>query len=465
MPFTSIWTAVCPTQAYIHLINLKALYMKGYTCYLPANLDVDALLAGCPPERIKNFNRDKLIYTMGLVNLISANNKDLWTPNGIVPVNAEKLQSHIRNYNQYLDYAIQTNIYQSDNFFIKGRKSIGYKYSEKYNTTINPVPLKEGSFIKNIRKVAIQDYVNQKRYNYLYKWFNPKLKFDREKAMDCVLDLYNKDKEENPIHAWPNMKRNLINIDRINNNDYFHSVDSTVGRFHSNITLLKSELRQFLSYDNQPLISLDISNAQPYFSTILLNPEFWKPTNQSALTITYNTVINISPHKFNFNLPLLIILVNQIDNNDYEDVLHYREIVSKGWFYEYLQGMAELKLNKPLSRKYIKQEVLKAFNSANAYKTPVKEVLKSSFPHVYELFSIIKENDKSNLSHLLLNLESIVIIKRLTKEISRKAPGLPLFTIHDCICSTPAGKEILTECTKNIMTKTFEYEPILKLEQ
>jgi hypothetical protein len=118
-----------------------------------------------------------------------------------------------------------------------------------------------------------------------------------------------------------------------------------------------------------------------------------------------------------------------------------------------------------LSRKYIKQEVLKAFNSDNAYKTLVKEVLKSSFPHVYELFSIIKEKDKANLSHFLLNLESIVIIKKLAKEISRKAPDLPLFTIHDCICSTPAGKEILTECTKDIMTKTFEYEPILKLEQ
>ena len=77
--------------------------MNGYTCYLPANLNVDTLLGECPPRGIENFNKDKLIYTFGLVNLITANNKDIEIPNGFVPLNAHTLQNSIRNYSQYLD--------------------------------------------------------------------------------------------------------------------------------------------------------------------------------------------------------------------------------------------------------------------------------------------------------------------------------------------------------------------------
>jgi hypothetical protein len=439
--------------------------MERYICYLPSNLEVDALLTECPPVGIEWFSRDKLIYVAGLINNITANNKDLETSNGFVPVHAHTLQGKIRNYNQYLDYLLNTGLYMSDSTWVPGKKSTGYKYTDKYNATVKPVFIQDAGFVKNLRKTTLQDYINRQKYHYLVQWFNPYLKIDSEKAIDCALDIYNRQKEENEERALQNLKRNLINIDRINNQDYMLKVDDTVGRFHSNITLLKSELRQFLTYDGQPLVSLDIVNAMPYFSTILFNPEFWKPATQSNLPITFFTIKNRSSHNFNFDWSHLIRIVSYFKENNCQDVARYRQLVSTGQFYEYLQQKVSETLKEDVTRKSIKREILMAFNSANSYKTPVKSIIKSEFPNVFKLFEIIKEDDKSNLSHILLNLEALLILNRISKEIYRCSPSLPIFSIHDCLCSISTNTGILTEFVCRELTHAFSTCNCLKIDK
>ncbi len=437
--------------------------MERYTCYLPSNLDVDTLLTEYPPSEIERFSRDKLIYVFGLVNKIAAGNKDLEAPDGFVPVHAHTLQGTIRNYNQYLDYALMTGIYETDATYIIGEKSTGYKYAFKYNDTVTPISIYEDSFVSSLKKTTLNDYINQRKYHYLYQWFNPLLQIDSEKAFDCAFDIFKQQKEESEEKALQNLKRNLININRINNQDYIITVDDTVGRFHSNITLLKSELRQFLTYDGHPLVSLDIVNAMPYFSTILFNPEFWKPTTQSNLPITYYTIINRSPHSFNFDLPSIIKIVNHIKENDCQDVARFRQLVSTGQFYEHLQKRASETLKEDVTRKVIKREILMAFNSDNSYNTPVKAIIRKEFPNVFKLFEIIKENDKSNLSHILLNLEALLMLNRISKEIYRHNTEIPVFSIHDCLCSTSTGTSILTEFICSELTQMFSSCNLLKI--
>jgi hypothetical protein len=439
--------------------------MERYTCYLPSNLDVDTLLAECPPTGFEKFSRDKLIYVAGLVNKITANNKDLETPNGFVPVHAHTLQNNIRNYNQYLDYLLKTGIYQSDSTWVPGEKSTGYKYSNKYNSTVKPVFIQDAGFVKNLKKTTLNDYMNQRKYHYLYQWFNPALQINSEKAIDCALDIYNRQKEENEDKALQNLKRNLVNIDRINNQDYILTVDDTVGRFHSNITLLKSELRQFLTYDNQPLVSMDIVNAQPFFSTILFDPEFWKPATQSNLPITFYTIKNRSPHTFSFDLSSIIKIVNHIKENECQDVAHFMQLVSTGQFYEYLQHIACEKLKSQVTRKMIKKEILMAFNSDNRYNMPVKAIIKSEFPNVFKLFEVIKEDDKSNLSHILLNIEALLVLNRISKGIYRYSHNLPVFSIHDCLCSTNTNTRILNEFVCSELTLAFSSCNCLKIDK
>jgi hypothetical protein len=88
--------------------------MSIYTCFIPANFDVDSLLANYPPDKIEKFNRDILIYIAGLPSLIHASNSDLETPTGFIPVHARTLQDKVRNYKEYLDYLVNANVLESD---------------------------------------------------------------------------------------------------------------------------------------------------------------------------------------------------------------------------------------------------------------------------------------------------------------------------------------------------------------
>jgi len=51
------------------------------------------------------------------------------------------------------------------------------------------------------------------------------------------------------------------------------SVDSTAGRLHTNLTNLKSDLRNYLTYDGKTLVAVDIRNSQPYLSLALFRKD------------------------------------------------------------------------------------------------------------------------------------------------------------------------------------------------
>ena len=58
-------------------------------------------------------------------------------------------------------------------------------------------------------------------------------------------------------------------IRRIADRDFF-TIPDRFGRFHSNLTNLKSSLRPHLRYHDSPLVNLDISNSQPMIFCLLL---------------------------------------------------------------------------------------------------------------------------------------------------------------------------------------------------
>ena len=55
---------------------------------------------------------------------------------GYVPINASKLQNKVRYYKQYLDYLIVNNILETNGYYTKGKKSKGFRLTNKYSTLI-----------------------------------------------------------------------------------------------------------------------------------------------------------------------------------------------------------------------------------------------------------------------------------------------------------------------------------------
>ncbi len=68
----------------------------------------------------------------------------------------------------------------------------------------------------------------------------------------------------------PKKVHHLISAQRILMGDYYFHIDK-YGRFHHNLTNLSSNLRKFLTYENEKLKGIDLPNAQPLLLLILLN--------------------------------------------------------------------------------------------------------------------------------------------------------------------------------------------------
>lgn len=64
----------------------------------------------------------------------------------------------------------------------------------------------------------------------------------------------------------------------------------------------------------------------------------------------------------------------------------------------------------------------------------IKRILPKEVSRIINLF---KEKDKTIFPIFLQNLESYIILDKITKTISAQDPLIPLFTIHDSIITLP----------------------------
>jgi hypothetical protein len=296
--------------------------------YLPANLNIDSHIEQYPPIHITNFEKEKLVYFLSLILSVPANNKKLSKEKSDwVPLHSQLLIKYIgKDYKQYINYALgdaypnerEAKLIKTDNYFISGKKSKGYSFISSYGnhdqiieTTLTFKPL--------LRKLRKATFDQQERvialYPNLVKWFNHKklridathareyanllLKWEGKKSYDQMMYLFNKpgaitQKEHKEFDERPSLQRQrlnyLTNINRIEEGDFFLGVDNNVRRFHSNLTNLKSELRYFITYDGQKLVSIDVKNSQPFLCISLFNSSFLGGSGNNPTTANYSEI-------------------------------------------------------------------------------------------------------------------------------------------------------------------------------
>jgi hypothetical protein len=255
--------------------------------FIPKNLNIVKFVQQHPPDNIQGFKIDKLVHILNLLYLIPANNKSLIIVDGYVPIFSELLKKRIENYIDYINYLIANKIIECDGYYIKYKKSKGYRFTLKYrNQPLKKVNISDRTLIKGIRKAKMLKFESLKGYEYLTRWINDgNLQIDYKTAINFAFkDFQNKDKfpelrDKHKSHKYKDhytqYSSALLNIERWKNQDIYMSVDPNVHRFHSNLTCMKSIYRNLLTYGGQKLVNVDIKNSQPYLSTKLLEPKFW----------------------------------------------------------------------------------------------------------------------------------------------------------------------------------------------
>ncbi len=450
--------------------------------FIPRNLDIDGLLRKYPPHRIDKFSKDKLIYILHLLYSIPATNKDLEIPDGFVPIYSKILQRCIRNYNDYIDYLLRVKVIETDNWYIPGMKSRGYRYTEKYNTIFKAVTVANAVLNRHNKRDSQWSTNMKKKHNHIVKWYNPALQIDRELAMDFIHADYERKiadpslrdydvKNEKYKDPFTQFTSSYINIERIADTEFMLKVDTNVLRFHSNLSNIRSELRHCLKYGGENLVSIDIKNSQPYISTAILNKEYWRRGEGSSIIslkdIDNNPINQVYKTTSSYNS--FIMLVNNAVMQAGTDLQRFIDLVTQGAFYEYLAEMLEAELGTAYAtRKQVKVAVFQVLFTDNRYlgqsDAAPKRVFKDLFPSVYEIFSLIKKQDKTLLPRLLQRIESQLILQVATKRIAKERPRLPIFTIHDSIATTQGNEEYIKKVLEEELYKAIGYLPKLSTE-
>jgi hypothetical protein len=389
--------------------------------------------------------------------------EDLDNNAGFVNLNARKLQKAIHDYRKYLDYLLKHRIIRTDMRYVVGKKSFGYLVIEgkEHKASVVKIPVTSWPMIKRLRNEAnntsCENRATENAYSHLTKWFNPLLKINVQAAKEKVEELFPektsgiRGRAIGKPSLWARRYKAVYSIEKFERQEFYYNVDDNVGRFHSNLANIKRELRNFITYDGQKLVNVDIKNSQPLFSTLLLSRDFWRQGTSFMNIFDIPSAISLLSNSCRSSLIIIIMIVKSLDRSDIQLINNYTYSVASGEFYKHMSDI--LHPGAPFVKQRMKEMIFTVFFSSHRFigqpGAKDKRLFAQFFPDIYRLFSLIKKNNHTTLSHILQRIESQIIVQNAPGRIAKENPNLPIFTIHDSIATTVGNEEYV----KNIIVE------------
>lgn len=426
---------------------------------IPINLDFDRLFRSTElssftfPQNIdtvlgRQKLKDKLAYIIDSILMGMARRDEDFLDkyddsSPFIPLYSPILKDNLGDgYLAYFEYLERAEVIVCNNIYSKGHSSYGFAIRSPYIGVdvkshkvedrvlsrklldfytlyidyINEFELENGEILK------IKDDVPDAFLNTL-KQFITKVSFDGTKAISKLQELQ---KAEELIigqdKSLIKYQKRLIPVHKLTNKQFYITRDATGRRVHTNISALKRELRQYLTFDNKKLVEVDIVNSQPYFFNALLNPSFYTKENP-----VYFSLLS----RLEFDKSVCKTLVE----SSAQDKLKYIDATSKGNFYEIMQQVLAEKFGREVSRQESKQYVFPIFFARNRYNSNIvtigKEAFAEAFPTLATLMGELKRVRHNSCAILLQRIESYLMLDKVTERIIRELPEHPIFTIHD----------------------------------
>ncbi len=482
--------------------------MNYYFKY-PINLNIDAVLEENTniPIKDKVLHKEKSLFIIdAIMSPMLATRQEIMyiKKKEYYSLSSDLLKLALHDYNHYLQLLIIAGIIETDNTYLVGNKCKGFCFSDVYNIndfksyTVTKYSITKG-ITRQQQELNSRYCKNTKGYSYLTKWLTSgKLDInvneanrwiEEDKANELknlelpISTIYNNNeelltKEERIVNINNRAANFKYHVQSIHNGTYKSKFAGEGHRFYNPLTNLKKELRNYLSYDGQPLVNIDISNSQPFFAILLHDISFWQKfffllgrEREEEKEKVKQIIMFLKSSKthtskgFENNIDL-------IDTN--YSVNAYIKAVTNGNFYQQLNSRLQPLLpNRLKTDKDIKPEVLRMMYVDNKFihlpfYEPAIRVFKQMFPVTYHIFYILKsikcEPKNNYLPILLQKIESSIMIDTVCKTISQQYPTIPLFTIHDSIVTTVSNQAIVTQIMIQTIKEAVGYAPELKAE-
>lgn len=393
------------------------------------------------------------------------------------------------DYVKVLTWMIKAGIIEVDGSYSTGQYSKGYRFTDHYRGA--PVTFKT---VKGKIKTLKQDIkcissVGKK----LSKFYKAELfKIDLKAAKQIIKNEYAEGMKlidvKNRASEVMALKCRILNytknVNSIANGSFVFSQDGFGKRLYNPLTGLSKKFRHLVTYNEQHLVEVDLSNSQLFFAVKLIYNDLtlcfgqkisdtWINDLKKVLNMivkcktfddyTINTILNIDIEgDISYRTTMYQTLAETLDSKDFQSIITYFKDASEGKIYEKLLNKLESdgyfdKYQKNLEsksrRSYVKEILLKQiFASKTLTKhsglfklgcMPIYDAFKTLYPSVERLFDRIKSLDHKKLSKALQTIESQAIQDNVCKQIMKKHPKIPIFTIHDCLVTTIGNEEIL----------------------
>jgi len=404
--------------------------------YIPSNIDLS-----------KERHADKYYYIISTITCRRIFDKSI-KKNDFVPISSKILRNVINSrYKERINNLLEMGIIEVDDSYLTGEWSKGYRVSPEYqNQKLKMV---------NIHDKRINQKVSEFNADKLKEIILPQHKY----IYDCLqqVDINEKEAikyvnenvyeyEKNSIH-----KIMINNLKRIKTNCSWEI--GKTGRIYNNVTNFPRDLRKFLRWQKTPLQEKDISNSQPVFFNKLIDDY-------------------IQDH-FHTTSPSTTLLENPIYVSTISETLLYKNLTTKGIFYDYLMErfikgheqydylLDDLIINEP--RDIFKKIFFgRVFYCEDKWITNEREEFKILFPHVSEIVTYYKKDNYKNLANSLQKLESDLIINHVVPRLSNQ--NIYCLTIHDSILTTPDKLETVKEIILNEFENQYGIVPTIKIK-
>lgn len=450
--------------------------MQEYYIYKLKNLDLQDRLKRFPPDF--KFNTDFAYLIMYFVIEQMANRIEKSKFSDIYEaynsLDSKILQSYIHDYRNHIRY-LGENFPNIGNIFERRPYDKGRCYSYRFrpyyrDKQLEPYLITDKYLIKKLRnknQLTIS-YEVQKNCSFLLDYFDVKrLTIQFQEALDLNAD---KLEEEGNVKKYLS---NALKILKIKNGNYYmsHNPESD-GRFHSNITGFPKDFREFLRYDGEKMVEIDISASVPTFL-------YYNLINYQSTTKHIESIINKKSYYIHY------MLVKDVAIPDNKEIQEFGAKILGGELYasftprlEEFYGTLDdtyrqwqwnefffpensfknyLKKPRPKkpSLKESKNAMLSMFNAKSGLFDLEELSFKCQYPTIFEFLKSFKKPNHKYFSQLTLQTESYFMLNIIARRLSNKfRKKIPFFTLHDCIVTTESNLNNVFE----FMRTTFEAE-------
>lgn len=343
----------------------------------------------------------------------------------------------------------------SDNIYTKGVKSFMYKLNPKFIKGLSKIEIDSGC---NIGRRIIKRLYQRKAH---YDRLEPHLSLMKDEFMKMELDYQQANKW---VEINANSSQELSYLTSVNHIEdkrfrYFKR-NKTNGRLDTNLTNLKSNIRQFIKGD---YVSIDLKNSQPFLLGVLIDNIIHN--RDTLCCYLHDTKLNKT---FGIKGIQKILLFHQ--NQEKSEMVKFRTFynsVLNGTLYdEFINCHSE-----NLSRKEAKKIMFEVLFSRNKFYRGYKKIIPyesdkrafaSAYPFVGEVVKNLKTKDHRTLPIFLQRLESYLFIDCISKELVNI--GIIPLTIHDSVIVKAEHQEKTIEIINRVFIEQLGVKPLFHVK-